>query len=96
MAGDFYIGKVYVFKYMYAMWFPVFLLALDFVYGIIKRDGKYLAMEVLILSLFCVVFLMAMHKYTMYYFAPYMGACFMLVVSVAQKARKAKTNESKN
>lgn len=96
LAGDFYIGKIYVFKYMYAMWLPVFLLALDFVYGIIKRDGKYLAMEVLILSLFCVVFLMAMHKYTMYYFAPYIGACFMLVVSVAQKARKAKTNESKN
>lgn len=88
LAGDFYIGDAFAFKYLYAMWFPVLLIMFDFAISIIKRDRKYLAMELFLITLFVIVFLMAMHGYTMYYFAPYVGVCFLLVISVSEKIRK--------
>lgn len=85
IAGDFNLWGVFMFKILYAMWLPELLLCISVVYDLIRKNVKYLFLKLLILCIFVAVFLTAMHPYTMYYYAPFLGACIMLVLSVEKR-----------
>ena len=54
-------------------------------YHELEKNVKYLFLKLLILCIFVAVFLTAMHQYTMYYYAPFLGACVMLVLSMEKR-----------
>lgn len=79
LAGSFQIGQVRMFPVFYAMWIPFILLLIDLVYSLYRKNTELLALMIVVAMMFLAVFMTAMHPYTMYYFAPYMAAWFVLL-----------------
>lgn len=78
IAGNFEIAGNAAFPVLYAMWVPVILLIVDLLISIFRGKNTFTALKISLLAIYLVVFMTAIHPYTMYYFAPYAGAWFVL------------------